>query len=159
MFWYKKSNTKHSKIKTQDIQIFINSICEEKVHLWTYDITFSGYFFMVRSMLIFSERVPSRTTFSFMTQICHWLCWLHCFARLHIKIHHSLVTTLTMLIYMKNSFITDYAYYADIHDNMKNSFITEFADYLVFNTRKELISSLTTLTTQILESICKIILL
>ena len=69
------------------------------------------------------------------------------------------MATLTMPIYMKNSFITDYAYYADIHDNMKNSFITEFADYLVFNTRKELISSLTTLTTQILESICKIILL
>ena len=50
---------------------------------------------------------------------------------------------------MKNSFITDYA---DIQDNMKNSSITEFADYLVFYTSREIISSLTTLTTAILET-------
>ena len=48
---------------------------------------------------------------------------------------HFLETTLTMLIYIKNSFITDYADNDDIQDNTKNSFITEFADYLVFNTR------------------------
>ena len=48
---------------------------------------------------------------------------------------HSLETTLTTLIYIKNSFITDYADNDDIQDNMKNSFITEFADYPVFNTR------------------------
>ena len=46
-----------------------------------------------------------------------------------------LETTLTTLIYIKNSFITDYADNDDIQDNMKNSFITEFADYPVFNTR------------------------
>ena len=63
-----------------------------------------------------------------------------------------------MLIYMKNSFITDYADYADIQDSMKNRFITEFADYLVFNTRRELILSLTTLNTQILETTWKTIL-
>ena len=71
---------------------------------------------------------------------------------------HSLVTTLTMLIYMKNSFITEFANYPDIQDNMKNSFVTEFADYLVFSTTRELIPSLTTLTTQILGTTCKIIL-
>ena len=48
---------------------------------------------------------------------------------------HSLETTLTTLIYIKNSFITDYADNDDIQENMKNSFITEFDDYLVFNTR------------------------
>ena len=48
---------------------------------------------------------------------------------------HSLETTLTTLIYIKNSFITDYPDNDDIQDNMKNSFITEFADYPVFNTR------------------------
>ena len=48
---------------------------------------------------------------------------------------HSLETTLTLLIYIKNSFITDYADKDDIQDNMKNSFITEFADYPVLNTR------------------------
>ena len=64
-----------------------------------------------------------------------------------------------MLIYMKNSFITDYADYVDIQDNMKNRFITEFVDYLVFNTSWELIPSLKTLTMQILETTCKTILL
>ena len=49
------------------------------------------------------------------------------------------MTTLATLIYMKNSLITNYNDYADIQDNMKNSFITVFADYLVFNTRWELI--------------------
>ena len=48
---------------------------------------------------------------------------------------HSLETTLTTLIYIKNSFITDYADNDDIQENMKNSFITEFDDYPVFNTR------------------------
>ena len=48
---------------------------------------------------------------------------------------HSLETTLATLIYIKNSFITDYADNDDIQDNMKNSFTTEFADYPVFNTR------------------------
>ena len=48
---------------------------------------------------------------------------------------HSLETTLTTLIYIKNSFITDYPDNDDIQDNVKNSFITEFANYPVFNTR------------------------
>ena len=47
----------------------------------------------------------------------------------------TLETTLTTLIYIKNSFITDYADNDDIQDNIKNSFITEFADCPVFNTR------------------------
>ena len=47
----------------------------------------------------------------------------------------SLETTLTTLIYIKNSFITDYADNDDIQGNMKNSFIIEFTDYPVFNTR------------------------
>ena len=47
----------------------------------------------------------------------------------------SLETTLTTLIYIKNSFITDYADNGDIQNNMKNSFITEFADYPIFNTK------------------------
>ena len=53
---------------------------------------------------------------------------------------HSVETTLTILIYLKNSFITDCADNDDMHDNMKNSFITNFADYPVFNTRSEMIS-------------------
>ena len=48
---------------------------------------------------------------------------------------HSLETTLTTLIHIKNSFITGYADNDEIQDNMKNSFIIEFADYPVFNTR------------------------
>ena len=48
---------------------------------------------------------------------------------------HSLETTLTTLIHIKNSFITEYADNDDIQDNMKNSFFTEFADYPVFNAR------------------------
>ena len=48
---------------------------------------------------------------------------------------YSLKTTLTMLISIKNSFISDYPDKDDIQDNMKNSFINEFADYPVFNTR------------------------
>ena len=48
---------------------------------------------------------------------------------------YSLETTLTTLIYIKNSFITDCADSDDIQDNMKNSFNTEFANYPVFNTR------------------------
>ena len=47
-----------------------------------------------------------------------------------------LETTLTTLIYIKNSFITDYADNDDIQDNMKNSFITKS----LFNTRWEMTS-------------------
>ena len=70
---------------------------------------------------------------------------------------HSLETTLATLIYIKNSFITDCADNGDIQGNMKKSFITEFADYPVFNTRWEMISSLTTLTTLICKTTLKII--
>ena len=127
----------------------------KSMNLWHYilRVSFHGEVYVD----IFKKVVPSLTTFNFLTQICHWLRWLRCFARLNIKIHF-LVTTLTMRIYMKNSFITDCTDYADIQGNMKNKFITEFADYLVFSKIWELISSLTTLTTQILESSCKIIL-
>ena len=48
---------------------------------------------------------------------------------------HSLETTPITLIYIKISFINDYADNDDIQDNMENIFITEFADYPVFNTR------------------------
>ena len=61
MFWYTKSNAEHDKIKTPDFQIPVIYICEEKVYLWTYDIEFSGYILMVRSMLAFLE-VPQLTT-------------------------------------------------------------------------------------------------
>ena len=57
------------------------------------------------------------------------------FRKTSLKMLLSLETTLTTLIYIKNSFITDYADNDDIQENMKNSFITEFDDYLVFNTR------------------------
>ena len=70
---------------------------------------------------------------------------------------HSLETTLTTLIHIKNSFITDCANNHDIQDNMKNSFITEFADYPVFNTIWEMLSSLTTLTTLICKTTLRII--
>ena len=156
MFWYTKSNAKHDKIKTQNFQIPVNCFVKRKsMYLWHYilRIPFHGEVYVD----IFKKVVPSLTTFNFLTQICHWLRWLRCFARLNIKIHF-LVTTLTMRIYMKNSFITDCTDYADIQGNMKNKFITEFADYLVFNTRWELIPSLITLTTKILETSCKIIL-
>ena len=45
---------------------------------------------------------------------------------------HSLETTLTTLINIKNSFITDCADTDDIQYNIKNGFITEFANYPVF---------------------------
>ena len=64
---------------------------------------------------------------------------------------HSLETTLTTLIHIKKSYITDYADSDDIQDKMKNSFIIEFADYPIFNTRWEMISSLTTLTKLIIK--------
>ena len=74
----------------------------------------------------FKKKVPSLTTLIFTTQIRYWLRWLRCFAKLHIKVN-SLVATLITLIYTENSFIT------------------EFADYLVFNSRWEITSSLTNL--------------
>ena len=128
---------------------------KKSMYLWHYilRVAFHGKVYVY----IFKKVVPSLTTFNFMTQIRHWLRWLRCFRRLHIKIH-SLVTTLTLRIYIKNNLMTDCTDYADIQGNIKNKFITEFADYLVFNTRWELIPSLTTLATQILESSCKIIL-
>ena len=42
---------------------------------------------------------------------------------------HSLETTLTMLIYIKNSFITDYADNDDIQNYVKNNFIIDYAGY------------------------------
>ena len=41
---------------------------------------------------------------------------------------HPLVTTVTTLICSKNSFISDYADYVDIQDNMKNNLITDYAE-------------------------------
>ena len=70
---------------------------------------------------------------------------------------HFLETTLTTLIYIKNSFITDYADNDDLEDNIKNGFVIEFADYPVFNTKWEMISSLTALTTLICKTTLKII--
>ena len=49
------------------------------------------------------------------------------FRKTHTLRIHSLEATLTTLIYIKNSFITDYGDNDDIQDNMKNSFIAEFA--------------------------------
>ena len=65
-----------------------------------------------------------------------------------------------MLIHLENSSITDYANNDgnDFQDNMKNSFVTEFADYPIFNTKWEMLSSLTTLTTLICNTTLKIIL-
>ena len=87
MFWYTKSNAKHGKIKIPDFQIAVNSICEEKVYLWTNDITFWAHLFMGRPMLIFFKKkvLPSLITSIFMTKIRHWLRWLSCFPRLYIK--------------------------------------------------------------------------
>ena len=78
------------------------------------------------------------------------------FRKTTLKIH-SLETTLTTLIFIKNSFITDYVDNDEIQDNMKNSFIPEFSVHPVFNTRWERISSLTTLTTLICRTTIKII--
>ena len=135
-------------------------LCEEKVYLWTNDITFLAHLFIGRHMLIFSKKVlPSLTISIFMTQIHHWLRWLSCFPRLHNK--QSLVSTLTSLIYMKiyfyhwlhwlphikdkihhwirwlrwltsNSYITNYADYADIQYYTKNNPITDYANYADF---------------------------
>ena len=85
-----------------------------------------------------------------------------------------LETTLTTLIYIKNSFITDYADNDDIQDNMKNSFITvsffitrwemtslqdyiknnfiiNCADYTDLQDYVKIILSLTTMTTLIIK--------
>ena len=111
MFWYTKSNAKHGKIKIPDFQIAVNSICEEKVYLWTNDITFWAHLFMGRSMLIFSKKVlSSLTTSLFMTQICHWLRWLSCFPKLYIKNNPYCLPWLHWFTW-KYTFITDYAGY------------------------------------------------
>ena len=132
---YKKSNTKRGKIKTQDIQILVNSTCEEKVHLWTYDITFSGHLFMVSPILIFSKS----------SSITDYIQFYDSDSSLT-----TLVTLFCKTAHKNASFLSDYSAYADLHENqfhhwllllywyswrMKNGFITESADYLVFNTR------------------------
>ena len=158
MFWYTKSNATHDKIKMQDFLMPVNCICEQKVCPWTNDIIFLGHLFMGRSKMIFWKKVvPSLTTFIFTTQIRYWLHWLRCLARLNIKIY-SLVTTLTTLIYMKNSLITDYADYTDIQGNMKNSSSLTSLTTLIFNIRWEIISLLTALTMLILKTTYKIVL-
>ena len=48
-----------------------------------------------------------------------------------IKIH-SLVTTLNMLIYMKNNFITGNANYTDFRNYIKNNFTSGYAVYVDF---------------------------
>ena len=111
MFWYTKSNAKHGKIKIPDFQIAVNSICEEKVYLWTNDITFWAHLFIGRAMLIFSKKVLLSLTKSiFMTQILHWLCWLSCFPILYIKSNPLCLPWLHWFTW-KYSFITDYAGY------------------------------------------------
>ena len=119
MFWYKKSNAKHGKIKIPDFQIAVNSICEEKVYLWTNDITFWAHLFMGRPMLIFSKKVlPSLTTSIFMTQIRHLLRWLSCFPRLYMKSNPQCLPWLHWFTW-KYSFITDYTGYLILKTSWK----------------------------------------
>ena len=108
----------------QDFQISVTCTVFVKrnyMYLWHYilRVSFHGEVYVD----IFKKVVLSLTTFNFMTQICHWLRWLRCFTRLHIKIH-SLLATLTMRICIKNSFITDCTDYADIQGN------NDYADYI-----------------------------
>ena len=125
-----QAKIKHDKM--QDFQTPANCIFEEKVYLWNNNIIISGHDFMEGLSCFYKKVLSSVTIFIFTAQICYWLpCTL--FRKTSLKMH-SLETTLTTLIHIKNSFITDYAENDDIQDNMKNSFITEFADYLVFNT-------------------------
>ena len=100
----------------------------------TNDIIISGHLFRGGLCCFFKKVLPSVTIFIFTTQIHYWLPWL----RKNTLKMHSPVTTLTTQIYIKNTFINDYAGNDDIRDNMKNSFITEFADYPFFNTRWEI---------------------
>ena len=105
--------------------------------------------------MVFKKVAASVTIFIFTTQIRYWPPWLCCFARLHLKCIPWRL--LWLCWFTKNNFITDYIDNDDIQDNMKNSFITEFAYYPVFNTRWEIISSLTTLSALICKTTVKII--
>ena len=60
--------------------------------------------------------------------------------------------------YMQNSIITNYAGYADIQYYMKNNSITDYANYADFRDCMKIVLPLTTLTTLILETTCKIVL-
>ena len=133
-----KSNVKHDKIKTQDFQAPAICICEEKVYLWTNDIIISGHLFM-GGLCCFSRRSTSISDYIHFYDLDLLLTTLTTLFRKTTLKMDSLETTLTTLIYIKNSFITDYPENDDIQDNMKNSFITEFANYPVFNTRWEMI--------------------
>ena len=185
---YKKSNTKLGKIKTQDIQILVNSTCEEKVHLRTYDITFSGYLFMVRPILIFSKSSSitdyiqfydsdsSFTTLatlfcktahkntSFLSdysdyadlhenQCHHWLLLLYWYSWQHEKWFHHWIRWLPSFQYQRiiNS-TTNFADYAGFRVYMLDNFIITTLTTQIFMAIWKTTSSLTKLTTLILET-------
>ena len=101
MFWYTKSNAKHDKIKIPDYQIAVNSICEEKVYLWTNDITFWAHLFMERPLLSFSKKSTSITDYINFYDLDSALTTLTKLFSQTIHKKQSLVSTLTTLIYMK----------------------------------------------------------
>ena len=121
-------------INHQDFQAPANCICEKKVCLLSNDIIISRHLFMGGLCCFFKKS----TSISDYIHFCDSDSLLATLTTLFRKTTHkmySLVTTLTTLIYIKNSFITGCAVNDDIQDNMKNSFNTEFANYPVFNTR------------------------
>ena len=118
-----------------------------KLYLWRESLSMNLWFWILRvpfhgeaNVGSFKKVAPSLTAIIFITQVGHWIRLLRCFARLHAKIH-SLLTIPNTLIYMKNSCMT------------------VFADYLVFNTRDYIQTSLiiTALTTLIIMITWKII--
>ena len=77
-----------------------------KLHLWRESPSMNLWHYIFRVPFhgevyvnFFKKVVPSLTSFIFVTQICHWLRWLRCFARLH-----------------KNTLLGDYSEYADLHE-------------------------------------------
>ena len=101
MFWYTKWNAKLGKIKTPDFQIAVNSICEEKIYLWTNDKTFWAHLFMGRPMLNFWKKSPSITDYINFSDSDSSLTKLNNLFSKTVPKKQSLVSTLTTLIYIK----------------------------------------------------------
>ena len=100
MFRYTKSNAKHIKIKIPDFRIAVNSICEEKVYLWTNDITFWAHLFMEAYVDFFKKSTSITDYINFYDSDSSLTTLTKLFSKtIHKK--QSLVSTLTTLIYMK----------------------------------------------------------
>ena len=158
MFRYKKSNAKHGNIKIPDFQIAVNSISEEKVYLWTNDITLWAHLFLGRLMLIFSKKSTSITDYinfydsdsSLPTLIKLFYTYKTILSvypdstDLHENIPSSLTTLVSkdalgtrltlakLILNTRYTFFTDYADFRDYIQHIKNNFTNDYANYADF---------------------------